>query len=345
MRQSYASRLVPALLLVAATTAYGARPTTEALLQSYGYSASDIAGVRAGKIERRRPPAAHERDLTAGFVFFVPLSPSELVDEVRAGLLDEPEEAASTSRTIAEADTLDAFSGLTLEPDRTRRAARYTRARGGDDLNLSTSEIAAFNALGPAAAPEAVEMQVRQSLLSRYQAYRTGGLAGIEPYDRGQDKTRSVADDLRAALEAMTALRANAPAAHAAMLRYPDAQLPGTQQAFRWKQLSANGIPTIVLGHGLFIPDGDARIVLQRQYYASEGFNCEQAVAAFLPVEGGTVVVYINHTSTDQVGGFGGGTKRSIGSKLMASELEAIFTKAISAPVRNAQVRKRTDPP
>lgn len=340
MSQSNASRLAAALLLVTVGAAHAERPTTEALLQSYGYSASDIAGVRAGKIERRRPPAAHERDLTAGFVFFVPFSPSELVDEVRAGLLDEPDEAASTSQTIAEADTLDAFSGLMLEPDRTRRVERYTGARAGDDLNLSASEIAAFNALGPAAPPEAVEMQLRQSLLSRYQAYRAGGLASIEPYDRGQGKTRSVADDLRAALEAMPGLQAHAPAAYAAMLQYPDAQPAGTQQAFRWKQLSANGIPTIVLGHGLFIPDGDAMIVLQRQYYASEGFNCEQAVAAFLPVEGGTVVVYVNHTSTDQVAGFGGGTKRSIGSTLMASELEAIFTRAISAPVR-----ERTDPP
>jgi hypothetical protein len=46
-----------------------------------------------------------------------------------------------------------------------------------------------------------------------------------------------------------------------------------------------------------------------------------------LPAQGGTVVVYSNHTSTDQVAGFGGGAKRSIGSKLMASELEGMFTK------------------
>ena len=73
--------------------------------------------------------------------------------------------------------------------------------------------------------------------------------------------------------------------------------------------------------------DGDAYIALQRQYYVSEGFNCEQAIAAFLPVQDGTVVVYANHTSTDQVAGFGGGAKRSIGSKMMSSQLEEIFGK------------------
>ena len=53
----------------------------------------------------------------------------------------------------------------------------------------------------------------------------------------------------------------------------------------------------------------------------------EQAVAAILPAQGGSIVLYSNHTSTDQVAGFGGGAKRSIGSKLMGSELEKIFAK------------------
>jgi hypothetical protein len=86
-------------------------------------------------------------------------------------------------------------------------------------------------------------------------------------------------------------------------------------------------VPTIALVHGLVVPDGDAIVALQRQFYVSEGFNCEQAVAAFLPADGGTVVVYTNHTSTDQVAGFGGGAKRAIGSKLLASQLEGLFAK------------------
>jgi hypothetical protein len=30
----------------------------------------------------------------------------------------------------------------------------------------------------------------------------------------------------------------------------------------------------------MFVPDGDAHIALQRQFYVSEGFTCEQAIAA-----------------------------------------------------------------
>ena len=81
----------------------------------------------------------------------------------------------------------------------------------------------------------------------------------------------------------------------------------------------------------LLVPDGDAWIVAQRQFYVSTGYNTEQAVAAFLPAASGTLVVYANRTSTDQVTGFGGSAKRSIGSRLLASQLEAIFERARAA--------------
>ena len=51
-------------------------------------------------------------------------------------------------------------------------------------------------------------------------------------------------------------------------------------------------------------------------------------MTAFLPVKEGTLVVYTNHTSTDQVAGFGGGAKRSIGRKFMAAQLEKSFERS-----------------
>ncbi len=50
-----------------------------------------------------------------------------------------------------------------------------------------------------------------------------------------------------------------------------------------------------------------------------------------IPVEKGTLVVYLNRTSTDQVAGFGSSTKRALGSKIMTSRLEDLFHKLKSA--------------
>ena len=89
-------------------------------------------------------------------------------------------------------------------------------------------------------------------------------------------------------------------------------------------------MPTLALTHSLYVPEGDAFVVAQRQFYVSGGYNCEQGLAALLPMKTGTLVVYSNRTSTDQVTGFGGGAKRSIGSKLLGSQLEELYQKVRS---------------
>lgn len=48
----------------------------------------------------------------------------------------------------------------------------------------------------------------------------------------------------------------------------------------------------------------------------------------------GTLVIYVNRTSTDQVTGFGGGTKRTIGSRVLASQLEDLFGKLQKTAVK-----------
>ncbi len=93
---------------------------------------------------------------------------------------------------------------------------------------------------------------------------------------------------------------------HAVLLGYPQATLPTMRQNFYWAKCNIQGKPTYVLTHILAASDGAARAVVQRQYYVSTGYNAEQAVASFLPVQEGTIVVSASHAFTDQVAGFGG---------------------------------------
>jgi hypothetical protein len=327
MRYRYRASCALLASIFTATAAFAEIPPADTLLADLGFSAAEIADVKAGKVVTGAVSGAHERDLASAFAFFVPAPPADLVKDLKSGLMAKIDPNTIARGAISPAGAIGDFGGLSLSPDADDRAKRYTSAKGGSDLNLSTDEIAAFNKLGASAPVSDVEAQVRSSLLTRYQAYRAKGLAGIAPYDRGGGDSRSVADDLRKSLDALSNLKKYAPAAYAAMRSYPGSVPAGSEDGFTWVHLKAHDVPTIVLTQGLFVPDGDAYLVMQRQFYVSEGFNCEQAVAAFLPAQGGTVVVYSNHTSTDQVAGFGGGAKRSIGSKLMASELEGIFTK------------------
>ena len=165
-------------------------------------------------------------------------------------------------------------------------------------------------------------------LLARYQAYRASGLAGIAPYDRGGGKTSDPAADLRKASQATPGLQKYLPAFQKALLGYPKAPLPGMEEKFFWLKSLIHGEMTYALAHVLVASDGAARAVVRREYYVSTGYNAEQTVVGFLPVQGGTVALSNVHAFTDQVTGFGGAMKRGIGSQVMAGKMKDIYEAA-----------------
>jgi len=213
------------------------------------------------------------------------------------------------------------LAGLRITP---AEAQALASAKPGSSLILSAAEIAAFRAV-PAGDLEAVQQQLQKMLLGRYQAYRAAGLAGIKPYARGGGIDRDLAGDLRKATEAAQNLAQFLPRFHALLLSYPQGMDADMQENFFWMRSIIQGKPTYILQQTLVAADGDARAVVQRQFYSSTGYNGEQAIAGFLPVSNSTIVVYSSHVFTDQVTGFGGFAKRGIGSRLMADSLEKIF--------------------
>ena len=64
---------------------------------------------------------------------------------------------------------------------------------------------------------------------------------------------------------------------------------------------------------------------MRREFYVSIGYNAEQSIAGFLPTASGTVVMVLSHAFTDRVAGSGGAMKRSIGSRVMAGQMQEIF--------------------
>ena len=303
-------------------------PTAAALLTELGVGSADVEKAKKGGFIQIPVKSSNERELTAGFAFLVKgVTPTELVKQMKSGELDRVDPNTLAFQILSAEPRPEDFAKLALKPDPAAQAKAFLTAKAGGDLNLSAAEIAAFQKLGVNATPAQVEATLRTILFDRVQAYRKSGLVGIAPYARSGGATYSPADDLRSATRAHAILKKSAPTAYQLLLDYPKGKQAGTEETFRWSQISAHGSPAYVLTHSLYIPDGDAWLGVQRQFYVSTGYNIEQAVVAFLPVTGGTAVFYGNRTSTDQITGFGGGAKRSIGSKLLASQLEGLFEK------------------
>jgi hypothetical protein len=299
-----------------------AQPSADQVLTDMGLSAADKQRVLNGEFVTADLAGVSERDLAFAIAFLVKKStPDAIGKQLVAGNLVSADAQVQAHGAISGAGSLADLAGLKITAD---EAKALSSAKAGDALNFSAAEIAALKA-APGGTPESVQQVLRQVLLARYQAYRTAGLAGIAPYDRGGGRTTDVASDLRKASEAAKGLAKYLPGFQKVLLGYPKTTAPELRENFFWVKSIIQGKPTYILTHILSAPDGEARAVARRQYYASTGYNAEQSVAGFLPVQGGTVAVFASHAFTDQVTGFGGSMKRSIGSTIMASKMKEIF--------------------
>jgi hypothetical protein len=317
-KRSATTGIVAALLCLA--TVAQAQPSADQVLTDAGLSAGDRQNVMAGQLVNVGVSGVSDRDLSFAIAFLVKTPPDVLARQIEAGELITADSQVQAFGEVRGAGSLADFAKLTLTDDEAKALAG---ASPGEALNLSTGEIAGFKALagGPTSA---VQDQLRRMLLARYQAYRASGLAGIAPYDRG-GRGSDTASDLRRASQAAQSVHKYLPAFQQVLIGYPRATIAGTQERFFWLKSLIHDQVTYILVHVLVATDGAARVVMQREFYVSTGYNAEQTVSMFLPVREGTVAVSTVHAFTDQVTGFGGSMKRGIGSKVMASKMKDLY--------------------
>jgi hypothetical protein len=316
-------RSVRLVTVLVASGVLHAQPSSEQVLTEIGLSAAQKQHVLDGEFVTSKVDAVSERDVSFVVTFLVKASPDALSNQIVEGCIVTNDVQVQAYGMIDEPGSPAAFSGLRITADEARA---LTSAEPGDAVNRSAAEQASFTALR-GATTQAVQDQLQHMLLARYRSYRASGLAGIAPYARNGGAVAEIAPDLTKAVQSATALQKHVPALYAALLDYPRAMPPGIRQSFLWLKSVVRDKPTYVLVHVLAAGDGEARAVVRREFYVSTGYNAEQSIAGLLPVAGGTVVLSMSHAFTDQVAGSGGTMKRSIGSRVMAAQMQEIFEK------------------
>jgi hypothetical protein len=297
--------------------------SADQVLTDIGLSPADKQRVFNGEFVTRDGPVTSERDLSGVLAFLVKTSPDQLSKQVSAGGLIRVDPQVKSYGLFSAEGSLADLAGLEIMQE---TAQALVNAGPGEEFNLSTSEIAAFHALkGSPDLRAAAQAQLRRMLLARYQAYQASGLEGIAPYDRGNGRFSDPAGDLRTVSLSARTLQQHLPALHAVLTDYPRKTMPEPDQHLAWQASDIDGKPTFALTQVLTAADGDARAVVQRQFYVSSVYNAEQAMAGFLPIAEGTLVVYVNHTFTDQVAGLGGSVKRNVGRRIMLQRLTEMF--------------------
>jgi hypothetical protein len=299
-------------------------PTADEVLQELHLSDSDRADIRQGKIVKWTATEGSERELAVGMVLLTKTKTTSLVELFREASAYKEEKSVTAHGEIAGDGTPADFAGVKLEPNGEKEARLYLEAKPGDELNLDAKEIAAFRALKSAGGKDAVpvkevEALVRQTLLSRYQAYRAKGLAGIAPYERAGGRRLIASDELSLAIKQMKLLAKYVPSVHAALLDYPAAKdgQKALEEHFYWLNMDLFGRPTYALSHRMLFQVGEAYFASDRHYYTSHDYNSLQQGVTALPTKDGTLVITLVRVSTDQVAGFASSTKHSVSRALM----------------------------
>ena len=309
-----------------APTLAQANPRAEAVLAKLPFSDGERKKILAGGlVTTASREQTSDRELAITMAFLIRKPPPDLATMFeKASAYDGDKSVTAFGELKGDGSVAD-LQSLRLEPNGDAEAQRYADAKAGHELNLSSAEIAAYRAL-PDKSKAAVEAELRKQLLARYQAYRSQGLAGIAPYDRGGGKSSSPAEVLTLATKASPVLAHEAPDVVTALLDYPKSQPAKAVEKFFWVNFKVDNRPTIALTHRLIAPQADGTYVLtDRHYYVSRSHNAVQAVGGVFPVQEGALVLYGNRTFTDQLGGFGAGAKQAIGRKLMGGQIAALY--------------------
>lgn len=294
-------------------------PDPQTLIQQLGIQQQDVASLNQGEIVFFNVAESQDIEITAGAAMYLPVAPSKIISFIKNNGLMSIDTAVIAVETIPPQATVDAFKGFSFQAG-SDEAANFLAAIPGSQFNLSTQEFQFIRAANSAQS-DAAAQAYRKILLQRWQAYRQKGLKGIAPYDRGDGTEADPGGELRTATQDSKVLANYFPELYKAMLNYPAALPAGAVETFYWLNRVVQGRPTAILGHRVMLSTGAGEVILTRQFYAGHSYNSNQLMIVCLPYLDGSLVFYANKTFTDQVAGFGGSMKRSIGDKQEQNEM------------------------
>ncbi len=309
-------------------------PSADEIMKELHLSDSDQERVRRGDIVDWSPSEGSDRELALGMVFLIKAKPEDLEKMYREAIILKEVSVITAHGRISGEGTMADLAGVKLEPNGEKEAHRYLNAEPGDELNLDTKEMAAFHTLKSAGtngeeSVKKVETLVRQTLLSRYQAYRTKGLPGIAPYERGHGHQRNAGEELLLSTKELSGVAKHLPAFHNFLLNYPNGlpqdEAKNLEEFFYWLNIDVFGRPTYVLVHRMLYHVGDAAFAVERQYYTSHDYNSMLQGIAVLPTKDGTFLFYIGRVSTDQVAGFTSAALHPISRAITAPYIKGMF--------------------
>lgn len=302
----------------AAAFAQTSAPSIEEVAKRVGFSEEAIARAAKGEVIAESLKATSDKDLALAVGAEIDAPPQAVYDFVDADKLSKFQTVTISDGEIDPANP--SLADMKLPEDTLKKLATDP----GDIFYMSEAEASKVGEAGKNGTA-AVLAAYQEVLAARAKAYWEQGLEGITPY---AGKGRSPAVDLGHANTAAKAFLQH-PELQAEVDAVP-ARSPGkAEHKLYWAVQKGREQEAPVLIHRILYKQDDGEVFVERRFYSGYDYDSLQIVVGVLPTEdGNSGILYTNHTFTAQVTGFGGGTKRSIGTKLLEKDLVAEMQRA-----------------
>ena len=325
--------LIPVLFICLASVSWAQtnapagteKPDLVTAMEHLNLPAPMVAKIKSGEIVAPEINDATDKELAVKLIMLVKASPDDLKEYITAdNLMGKDPTFAASGKLLPDSPKID---GIKLTVD---EAMDYLSAEPGNDFNFHTAEFAKLKAAKNKVkddkdAPAVAAQVLSEILLARFQAYRQAGIGAVAPYARGDGKFSEPGDELLNAMLASPVLQKAAPDAFAAFRDFPGVDAEGVVHEFFWSQQKVEDKPAFILSHRMTYPMQRGVVYLDRQYFVSRTYNSMLTGTGCGQVTEGTIIYYVNRTSTDQVAGFMQETKHSVGRKQMREELIKMF--------------------
>ncbi len=322
----YLNRLVVILVIL-----YGLFPANYAdgvmtigkVLDITPFSKGDWEVIRKGGTANTTIASPSTREIAVGVACLLNNDQADPLAPVRELKPMLPEQFIDAFGVLPENAGKAAFDRLTLGDDQQREANRYREFGGGFGLNLSLQEIELFYSSQRPTTDEIPQFYdlLHRQLFDRLSAYQQAGLAGMQPYDRGDNDATLPGNELKRTLATAKPLKVFFPELYEIWMNYPAVGVNGGRELYLWSNVDLNDRPAIVLSHRIDLDLAERQIIAERYFYSSRFINAGYALSAVLPVEEGRLFFYIYRVWIDRWSGLAR-LKQSAGQKLMIRQME-----------------------
>ncbi len=314
-------------LLFFSITMADAKPSSSEILALAGVSEHKIGQLDQGQIITHDIQETTEKELAMSVAIYLAVPLEKVVDYMRNVELFAIDADVTAYGVIPKNANSNDFNGFAFSSKQMDEAIDLLNTGKNDRFNLSNQEISSISALQTSVAnadeknlANGVMHKYREILQQRWQAYRNSGLRGIADYSR-DDGTASPATELYISVENCKVLTRYFPELFESWINYPASLPSGVEEHFYWINRLVENRPTAIMAHSVLQMTNSGALIIARQFYVGHSYNSSHMCVGMLPYRDGTLVYYIESSSTDQVTGIASGLRHAIAREQLKNQM------------------------